>query len=60
MASFLSGFEHHYPHELSGGMQQTSAEKSYPGDASTDSINKVYDQRAVNTSVYGEYGYDQS
>ena len=45
---------------LSGGMQQPSAEKSYPGDASTDSINKVYDQRAVNTSVYGEYGYDQS
>lgn len=45
---------------LSGGMQQQSPEKSYPGDASTDSINKVYDQRAVNTSVYGEYGYDQS
>jgi hypothetical protein len=45
---------------LSGGMQQPSNEKTYPSDASTDSINKVYDQRAVNTSVYGEYGYDQS
>lgn len=45
---------------LSGGMQSQSPAKSYPGDASTESINKVFDQRAENTSIYGEYGYNQS
>lgn len=53
-------FDNAFSGLLSGGSQQQSEDKSYPGDASTDSLNKVYDQRAVNTSVYGEYGYDQS
>lgn len=45
---------------LSGGIQAPSPEKSYPGNASIESIEKVFDQRAENTSVYGEYGYEGS
>lgn len=53
-------FDNAFSGLLSGGIQQQSEPKSYPGDASTQSIEQVYDQRSVNTSVYGEYGYDQS
>lgn len=45
---------------LPGGMQDPTLPKVYPGNAATESINNVLDQRSVNTGVYGEYGYDQS
>lgn len=41
---------------VSGGMQQPSPDKSYPGSADAESLN-IFDQSINNTSVYGEYGY---
>lgn len=42
---------------LSGGTQEPSPSKSYPGSADAESLN-IFDQRVNNTSIYGEYGYN--
>lgn len=51
-------FDNSFSGIVSGGTQEQSDPKSYPGSAAQSSINQVFDQRIENTNIYGKYGYD--